>query len=152
MLLGRYTRTRGPELLRIPVPRTRVNKRSLTPFLAVLFGGSPYLIRMNIAGEAGYERTLRVTQDDDARVTDQIQSVAGGQARGSIVTHGISIFPWLLLGWTAGRSLTIRLSELLSTPLPRIRVNKGRNKDRSPILGPRPPQPALLLQRGCFLT
>jgi hypothetical protein len=79
--------------------------------LAVLFDGSPYLIRINIAGEAGYDRTVRVTQDEDARVTDYIQGVAWGQPRGSILTHGISISAWLLLlGWTAGRSLTIRLT------------------------------------------
>jgi hypothetical protein len=59
--------------------------------LAVLFGGSPYLSQINIAGEAGYERTVRVTQDDDARVSEQIQGVAGGQLRGSIITHAISI-------------------------------------------------------------
>ena len=40
--------------------------------LAVLFGRSPYLSRVNIVGEAGYDRTVRVTQDEDARVTNYI--------------------------------------------------------------------------------
>jgi hypothetical protein len=66
-------------------------RRSLTPFLAIFLGGSPYLIRIDIAGEAGYDRTVRVTQDDDARVSEQIQGVAGGQPRRSIITHAISI-------------------------------------------------------------
>ena len=93
-------------------------RRSSTPLLAVLFGGSPYLISINIAGEAGYERTLRVTQDDDARVTGQIEAVSGGQPPGSILTHGISISVSLLLllvGWSTGKSLTIRLTELFRT-------------------------------------
>ena len=81
--------------------------------LAIFFGGSSYLSWINIAGEAGYDRTVRVTQDDDARVTDYIQGVAGGQPRGSIVTHGILISPSLLLGWTVGKSLTIRLPNFL---------------------------------------
>jgi hypothetical protein len=86
--------------------------------LAVLFGGSPYLISINIAREAGYNLTVRVTQNDDARVTGQIEAVAGGKPRGSILTHGISISASLLillLGWTAGKALTIRLTELFST-------------------------------------
>ena len=66
------SRTPTPELPRIRVPRNQVNKRSLTPLLAVLFGSSPYLISINIAWEAGYERTVRVTQDDDGRFPDQI--------------------------------------------------------------------------------
>ena len=82
--------------------------------LAIFFGGSSYLSQIDIAGEAGYDRTVRVTQDDDARVTDYIQGVAGGQPRGCILTHGILISPsLLLLGWTAGRSLTIRLPNFL---------------------------------------
>jgi hypothetical protein len=98
-------------------------RRSLTPFLAIRFGGSPYLKRIDIAGEAGYDRTVRVTQDDDARVTDYIQGVAGGQPRGSILTQGILISPSLLLGWTVGKSLTIRLTELFRTPLLRGSVD-----------------------------
>ncbi len=94
--------------------------------LAIFFGGSSYLSRINIAGEAGYDRTIRVTQDEDARVTDYIQGVAGGQPRGSILTHGISISPsLLLLGWTVGKSLTIRLTEVLRTPLLRGWVNRA---------------------------
>jgi hypothetical protein len=92
--------------------------------LAIFFGGSPYLSQIDIAGEAGYDRTVRVTQDDDARVTDYIQGVAGGQPRGCILTHGILISPsLLLLGWTVGKFLTIRLTELLRTPLLRGSVN-----------------------------
>ncbi len=34
--------------------------------MAVLFGSSPYLISINIAREAGYERPVRVTQDETA--------------------------------------------------------------------------------------
>ena len=92
--------------------------------LAIFFGGSSYLSWINIAGEAGYDRTVRVTQDDDARVTDYIQGVAGRQPRGSILTHSISTSPsLLLLGWTVGKSLTIRLTEVLRTPLLRGWVN-----------------------------
>ncbi len=40
--------------------------------LAIFFGGSSYLSWINIAGEAGYDRTVRVTQDEDAWVTDYI--------------------------------------------------------------------------------
>ncbi len=54
------------ELRRIRIPSNRVNKRSLTPLLAVLFGSSPYLISINIAREMGYERPVQVTQDETA--------------------------------------------------------------------------------------
>jgi hypothetical protein len=40
--------------------------------LAIFFGGSPYLSQIDIAGEVGYDRTVRVTQDEDARVTNYI--------------------------------------------------------------------------------
>ena len=94
--------------------------------LAIFFGGSSYLSRINIAGEAGYDRTIRVTQDEDARVTDYIQGAAGGQPRGSIPTHGILISPsLLLLGWTVGKSLTIRFTEVLRTLLLRGSVNRA---------------------------
>jgi hypothetical protein len=82
-----------------------VNRRSLNPFLAVLFGDSPYLIRINIAGEADYERTLRVTQHDDVRVTDQIQGVAGG-SREDLSSLPVSRFlhRYYWVGLLVGRS------------------------------------------------
>jgi hypothetical protein len=86
--------------------------------LAVLFGGSLYLIRINIAREAGYERTVRVTQDD-ARVTDQIQGVAGGN-RGSIAprykrltscTMGTSSAPYIRIPPSIG-PVQCRISDM----------------------------------------
>ena len=73
--------------------------------LAVLFGGSPYLSRINIAGEAGYDRTIRVTQDDDARVTDYIQGVAGG-SRADLSSLTVSRFfhGYYWVGLLVGRS------------------------------------------------
>ena len=45
----------------------------------VFFGGQPYFLRIDVAGETGHDLPLRVTQDQDARVTDEIQGVTGGQ-------------------------------------------------------------------------
>jgi len=38
--------------------------------LAIFFGGSSYLFRIYVLGEAGCDRTIWVAQDDDARITN----------------------------------------------------------------------------------
>jgi hypothetical protein len=83
----------------------------------VFLGGSLYFFRIDVAGEAGHDLFVRVTQDHDARVLNQIRDVAGGQLRVAIVANVICwVSPSLVLGWTSGRVLTIRLAELPRTP------------------------------------
>ena len=51
----------------------------------VFFGGPPYLLRIDVLGEAGRHRPVRAAQDDHARIAQQVQRVARGQARGFAV-------------------------------------------------------------------
>ena len=57
--------------------------------VAVFFGCSPYLLWIGKVGEASYDRPVGTSQDDDARIADQIEAVAHWQAgREVVVAYG----------------------------------------------------------------
>ena len=45
----------------------------------VCFSGLPYLLRINVASEASHNRSVETTQDDDARIAYQVETVARWQ-------------------------------------------------------------------------
>ena len=49
--------------------------------LVGFLGGPPYLLRVDVAGEARHDPPVRAAQDDDARVAYEVEAVAGGQLR-----------------------------------------------------------------------
>src|SRR5215212_12199920 len=70
-------RRRSPPLRGSPFPR-----RSLS---VVFFCRPPYLLRIDVLGEAGRHRPVRAAQDDHARIAQQVQRVARGQVGGRVV-------------------------------------------------------------------
>src|SRR5215213_5831252 len=70
-------RRRSPPLRGSPFPR-----RSLS---VVFFCRPPYLLRIDLLGEAGRHRPVRAAQDDHARISQQVQRVARWQAGGRVV-------------------------------------------------------------------
>ena len=65
--------------------------------LAVLFSGSPYLLRIAGPGEAGYQRPVRATEGQDAGIADRVQAVASWKCYGLVLVQDLLVPSALVL-------------------------------------------------------
>ena len=63
--------------------------------LVVFLSSPPYLLRVDVVGEARHDPPVGPTQDDDARIFHEVETVAGWQPRVFLVVAHDGPFSWL---------------------------------------------------------
>jgi hypothetical protein len=56
---------------------------------AIFLGGTPYLLGVDVSGEAGHYPLARSAEHDHARIARQVEGVAGWQIGGVFVVHAV---------------------------------------------------------------